>query len=140
MADNLRYGCFQRLKLRVALNGNESIDERGPRVHAFRWRNPVTGISDRNHGLDSGLAYPDGSLMSNPITATAAVRDQTESARLRPKLMSFDVFGTLISVRESSYGAFERILLDAGAPHLDVRSFWEYWEHRNIAHHGLSRD
>src|SRR4249919_2010230 len=66
----------------------------------------------------SGLAYPDGSLMSNPITATAAVRDQTESARLRPKLMSFDVFGTLISVRESSYGAFERILLDAGAPHL----------------------
>jgi 2-haloalkanoic acid dehalogenase type II len=73
--------------------------------------------------------------MSNPITATAAVRDQTESARLRPKLMSFDVFGTLISVRESSYGAFERILLDAGAPHLDVRSFWEYWEHRNIAHY-----
>jgi hypothetical protein len=29
--------------------------------------------------------------------------------RLRPKLISFDVFGTLISVRESSYGAFERI-------------------------------
>ena len=73
--------------------------------------------------------------MSNPITATVAVRDETESARLRPKLMSFDVFGTLISVRESSYGAFERILLDAGAPHLDVRSFWEYWEHRNIAHY-----
>ena len=73
--------------------------------------------------------------MSNPITATVAVRDETDSARLRPKLMSFDVFGTLISVRESSYGAFERILLDAGAPHLDVRSFWEYWEHRNIAHY-----
>ncbi len=73
--------------------------------------------------------------MSNPITATAAVRDETDPARLRPKLMSFDVFGTLISVRESSYGAFERILLDAGAPHLDVRSFWEYWEHRNIAHY-----
>ena len=73
--------------------------------------------------------------MSNPITATVAVRDETDPARLRPKLMSFDVFGTLISVRESSYGAFERILLDAGAPHLDVRSFWEYWEHRNIAHY-----
>ena len=72
--------------------------------------------------------------MSNPITATVAVRDETDPARLRPKLMSFDVFGTLISVRESSYGAFERILLDAGAPHLDVRLFWEYWEHRNIAH------
>jgi hypothetical protein len=26
--------------------------------------------------------------------------------RLRPKLISFDVFGTLISVRDSSYGAF----------------------------------
>jgi 2-haloalkanoic acid dehalogenase type II len=55
--------------------------------------------------------------------------------RLRPKLMSFDVFGTLISVRDSSYGAFERILADAGAPHVDVRAFWEHWEHRNIAHY-----
>jgi 2-haloacid dehalogenase len=57
------------------------------------------------------------------------------SLRRQPKLMSFDVFGTLISVRDSSYGAFERILVDAGAPHLDVRAFWEHWEHRNIAHY-----
>src|SRR5271156_2943558 len=57
------------------------------------------------------------------------------STRLRPKLMSFDVFGTLISVRESSYSAFERILADAGAHHLDVKAFWEHWEHRNIAHY-----
>jgi 2-haloacid dehalogenase len=56
-------------------------------------------------------------------------------ARLQPKLMSFDVFGTLISVRDSSYGAFERILADAGANHVDVREFWEHWEHRNIAHY-----
>ena len=49
--------------------------------------------------------------------------------------MSFDVFGTLISVRDSSYGAFERILGDAGAPHLDVKAFWEHWEERNIAHY-----
>ena len=55
--------------------------------------------------------------------------------RLQPKLMSFDVFGTLVSVRDSSYGAFERILADAGAPQVDVRAFWEYWEHRNIAHY-----
>jgi 2-haloacid dehalogenase len=60
---------------------------------------------------------------------------ETHPSRLRPKLMSFDVFGTLISVRDSSYGAFERILGDAGAPHLDVRTFWEHWEHRNIAHY-----
>jgi 2-haloacid dehalogenase len=56
-------------------------------------------------------------------------------ARLRPKLMSFDVFGTLISVRASSYGAFERILANSGAHHPDVKTFWEHWEHRNIAHY-----
>jgi len=56
-------------------------------------------------------------------------------ARLRPTMMSFDVFGTLISVRDSSYGAFAQILADAGAPHLDVKAFWECWEHRNIAHY-----
>jgi 2-haloacid dehalogenase len=51
---------------------------------------------------------------------------------LAPKLLSFDVFGTLISVRDSSYGAFARILRDAGAPHVDVKTFWEAWEERNI--------
>jgi 2-haloacid dehalogenase len=55
--------------------------------------------------------------------------------RLRPKMMSFDVFGTLISVRDSSHGAFERIAADAGARDLDVKAFWEHWEHRNIAHY-----
>jgi 2-haloacid dehalogenase len=60
---------------------------------------------------------------------------ESDRGRLRPKLLSFDVFGTLISVRDSSYGAFERILADAGAHHLDVKTFWEHWEHRNIAHY-----
>jgi 2-haloacid dehalogenase len=54
---------------------------------------------------------------------------------LRPKLMSFDVFGTLISVRDSSYAAFARMLKEAGATDIDVAAFWEYWEHRNIAHY-----
>jgi 2-haloacid dehalogenase len=63
------------------------------------------------------------------------MNSETHPTRLRPKLMSFDVFGTLISVRDSSYGAFERILADAGAHHLDVKAFWEHWEHRNIAHY-----
>lgn len=53
----------------------------------------------------------------------------------RLKLLSFDVFGTLISVRESSYGAFADILKEAGASHIDVKAFWEYWEERNIAHY-----
>jgi 2-haloacid dehalogenase len=49
--------------------------------------------------------------------------------------MSFDVFGTLISVRDGSYGAFQSILDDCGARDVDVKAFWEYWEHRNIAHY-----
>jgi len=49
------------------------------------------------------------------------------------KLVSFDVFGTLISVREGSYGAFEEILRRADAGHVDVKAFWEHWEETNIA-------
>jgi len=56
----------------------------------------------------------------------------TTRERLRPKLMSFDVFGTLISVRDSSYDAFARILAAAGARHVDVKAFWEHWEHGNM--------
>jgi 2-haloacid dehalogenase len=52
-----------------------------------------------------------------------------------PKLMSFDVFGTLVSVRDRSYGAFASILRDAGGAHIDVKAFWEHWEARNIAHY-----
>jgi 2-haloacid dehalogenase len=61
--------------------------------------------------------------------------NEARAALLQPKLISFDVFGTLISVRESSYGAFTRILADAGAQGVDVKTFWEHWEHRNIAHY-----
>jgi 2-haloacid dehalogenase len=51
------------------------------------------------------------------------------------KLLSFDVFGTLISVREGSYAAFRSILADANGGHVEVKAFWEHWEHRNIAHY-----
>jgi 2-haloacid dehalogenase len=61
--------------------------------------------------------------------------DGSPPATLSPRMISFDVFGTLISVRDSSYGAFERILRDAGAKDVDVKQFWEDWEHRNIAHY-----
>jgi len=50
-------------------------------------------------------------------------------------MISFDVFGTLISVRDSSYSAFERIAAASGARGLDVKAFWEHWEGRNIAHY-----
>ena len=55
--------------------------------------------------------------------------------KLAPKLMSFDVFGTLISVRDSTYDAFASILADSNAGHIDVKAFWEHWEERNIAHY-----
>ncbi len=48
------------------------------------------------------------------------------------KLLSFDVFGTLISVRDSSYDAFERILQEASGTDVDVKAFWEHWEEKNI--------
>ena len=63
------------------------------------------------------------------------MNDHGSQKRLHPKLISFDVFGTLISVRDSSYGAFERILSEVRAHQIDVRAFWEHWEHRNIAHY-----
>jgi 2-haloacid dehalogenase len=59
----------------------------------------------------------------------------TSTGRLAPQVMSFDVFGTLISVREGSYGAFEAILREAGGARVDVKAFWEHWEERNIAHY-----
>ena len=59
----------------------------------------------------------------------------TVESLLVPKLMSFDVFGTLIDVRGGSYAAFQSILADADATHVDVKAFWEHWEERNIAHY-----
>ena len=49
--------------------------------------------------------------------------------------MSFDVFGTLISVRDSTYAAFASILADSNAGHVEVKAFWEHWEERNIVHY-----
>jgi 2-haloacid dehalogenase len=52
-----------------------------------------------------------------------------------PKLMSFDVFGTLVNVRAGSDDAFASILRDVGGEGIDGRAFWEHWETRNIAHY-----
>src|SRR5262249_15653171 len=54
---------------------------------------------------------------------------------MTPKLMSFDVFGTLVDVRAESYGAFDSILRDAGGSGIDTKAFWEHWETLNIAHY-----
>jgi 2-haloacid dehalogenase len=51
-----------------------------------------------------------------------------------PKLLSFDVFGTLIDVRSGSRAAFERILAEAGGGEgrCDPLELWEQWEKANI--------
>jgi 2-haloacid dehalogenase len=68
-------------------------------------------------------------------TATLAESAEARGTQLRPKLISFDVFGTLVSARDGSYDAFRSILKDSGRPDVDVRAFWEFWEQRNIAHY-----
>ncbi len=54
---------------------------------------------------------------------------------MRPRLLSFDVFGTLIDTPSGQGAAFRAILDDAGAAHVDADTFWTYWEERNIAHY-----
>jgi len=48
------------------------------------------------------------------------------------KVLSFDVYGTLVDVRAGSRAAFADILSSVGAPHLDPMEFWERWEAANI--------
>jgi len=50
----------------------------------------------------------------------------------RSRLVSFDVYGTLVDVRGGSRNAFAAILRDAGAANVDVSEFWEQWEAANI--------
>lgn len=54
---------------------------------------------------------------------------------MNAKLISFDVFGTLIRVREGSYDAFTSILRDVGGSSLDVKAFWEHWDRRITDHY-----
>ena len=48
------------------------------------------------------------------------------------KLLSFDVYGTLVNVRAGSHAAFADILSSVGTSHLDPLEFWERWEAANI--------
>ena len=58
--------------------------------------------------------------------------DRTRPELLKPAIMSFDVFGTLVNVRDGSYSAFDRILAAADARNVRIEDFWERWEQRNI--------
>jgi 2-haloacid dehalogenase len=51
------------------------------------------------------------------------------------KLLSFDVYGTLMDTPSVAAKAFRAILADAGASNIDPAAFASYWEERNIAHY-----
>ena len=48
------------------------------------------------------------------------------------KVLSFDVYGTLVDVRAGSRAAFADIVASVGGHHLDPLEFWERWEAANI--------
>jgi 2-haloacid dehalogenase len=53
----------------------------------------------------------------------------------QPRMLSFDVYGTLINTPPSNLRAFRRILLEASATNLDPIKFYSFWEQRNVIHY-----
>ena len=53
----------------------------------------------------------------------------------RPRMLSFDVYGTLVNTPPASLVAFRTILEDARRPDLDPWEFYSFWERRNIVHY-----
>ena len=51
------------------------------------------------------------------------------------KLLSFDVYGTLINTPPINVKAFRLILEQAGASNIDALTFYQFWESRNIVHY-----
>jgi 2-haloacid dehalogenase len=51
------------------------------------------------------------------------------------KLLSFDVYGTLINTPPTNVRAFRLILEEAGASNIDALAFYQFWESHNIVHY-----
>src|SRR5215472_9740878 len=51
------------------------------------------------------------------------------------KLLSFDVYGTLVNTPPTNAKAFRIILDEASAPNDDALAFYQFWESRNIVHY-----
>jgi len=51
------------------------------------------------------------------------------------KLLSFDVYGTLINTPPINEKAFRLIIEQAGASNIDALAFYQFWESRNIVHY-----
>src|ERR1700739_4836692 len=54
---------------------------------------------------------------------------------IEPRMVSFDVYGTLINTPPSNLQAFRSILLEASETNLDPMEFYSFWEQRNVAHY-----
>jgi 2-haloalkanoic acid dehalogenase type II len=52
-----------------------------------------------------------------------------------PRMLSFDVYGTLVNTPPANVHAFQSILADTGRTDLDAKAFYSFWEQRNIAHY-----
>jgi 2-haloalkanoic acid dehalogenase type II len=52
------------------------------------------------------------------------------------KLLSFDVYGTLVNTPPANAKAFRTIVEESGASHVDPMAVYQFWEARNIAHYG----
>jgi 2-haloacid dehalogenase len=51
------------------------------------------------------------------------------------KVLSFDVYGTLVNTPLINGNVFRTILDAARAPHVDAQAFYLFWEQRNISHY-----
>jgi len=66
---------------------------------------------------------------------------QPQTAKLKlpvdiePRMLSFDVYGTLVNTPPSNLQAFRSILLEASETNLDPMDVYSFWERRNIAHY-----
>jgi 2-haloacid dehalogenase len=54
---------------------------------------------------------------------------------IEPRMLSFDVYGTLVNTPPANLDVFRTILVDARRPDLDPNAFYSFWEQRNIAHY-----
>jgi 2-haloacid dehalogenase len=82
------------------------------------------------------MALPRGEAAMRPqAQGVENMEHPARGAALAPKLMSFDVFGTLVDSRSGSRAAFQSILAHSHADHVDIETFWDYWEARNIVHY-----
>jgi 2-haloacid dehalogenase len=51
------------------------------------------------------------------------------------RLLSFDVYGTLVNTSSVIAKTFRSILDAANSPHIDAQVFYQFWEQRNISHY-----